>query len=46
MEYPCTDCPDKYYCDKLCVQAEVYKQMQGQMFADKNSITKTVEYKG
>lgn len=26
MEYPCKDCPDKYYCDKLCVQAEVYKK--------------------
>lgn len=46
MEYPCIDCPDKYYCDKLCVQAEIYKrQMESQLFADENSITKIVKIK-
>ena len=25
LEYPCKDCPDKYYCDKLCVKAEIYR---------------------
>ena len=46
MDYPCTGCSERYYCDKLCVQAEIYKrQVESQLFTDKNSITKIVKIK-